>query len=92
MGESLTGGGTGVDPVLAVTASLWLELAVTEKALEERVSTGLLPDNIVFRAMAGSIVLSLDTEEVLVQLDHFQWGLKFPLSKFLLEVLKFYRI
>ena len=31
-------------------------------------------------------------EEVVVQLDHFQCGLNFPLSKFLLEVLKFYRI
>ena len=60
--------------------------------LEERVSAGQLPTNIVFRAMAGSLEPSPDTKEVVVQLDHFQCGLNFPLSKFMLEVLDFYKV
>ena len=65
---------------------------VTEKMLEERTGIDALPSSIVFRATACLTMPSPNTQQVMVQLDHFQCGLNFPLSKFMLEVLVFYKI
>ena len=67
-GDETTGAGvpvacgdTGADSAVAMVISSWPASMVMEKMLKKRTAIGSLPQNVVFRATAGSTVPSWTT-------------------------------